>query len=273
VERNQSRRGGATETRLEFRLLGGMKVRLHSEAGSIGNHMSDDVALPRKVSRTRALTGAGYTKGEATRLRILDAALLAFGEAGYATASTRQIAQTAGVSLPALQYYFSSKEGLYRACAEAIVSRVLSHTSHAASSAIKALDAGCPADAARRHLKKVVGALAGLLVGAEEAQQWAQFVAREMRDPGPAFEILYEKLWRPGVGTASRLIGRIVERPASDPKVRVQALLIITALLAFRSGRSISLRTMEWSSIGPNELALVMGALDVQIDALGRGRP
>jgi hypothetical protein len=54
--------------------------------------------------------------------------------------------------------------------------------------------------------------------------------------------------------TVSRLIGRVAERPASDPQGRIQAPLIISALLAFGSGQSISLPTMEWSSIGPAEL-------------------
>jgi len=47
-------------------------------------------------------------------------------------------------------------------------------------------------------------------------------------------------------------------------------LLLISSLLAFQSGRSISMRTMEWSEIGGEELALVLDRLDVMIDALGR---
>lgn len=44
----------------------------------------------------------------------------AFGEHGFAGASTRDIASRAGVNAPALQYYFENKEGLYRTCVEAI---------------------------------------------------------------------------------------------------------------------------------------------------------
>ena len=61
----------------------------------------------------RAREVSGYAKGEAARLRILDAALAAFGEGGFKGATTRQIAEAAGVNLPALKYYFGGKEGLY----------------------------------------------------------------------------------------------------------------------------------------------------------------
>jgi TetR/AcrR family transcriptional regulator, regulator of cefoperazone and chloramphenicol sensitivity len=93
-------------------------------------------------------------------------------------------------------------------------------------------------------------------------------VARKLRDPGPAFEILYESLWRPGVELTARLIARILGRPQGDPAPRIQALLLISSLLAFGSGRSISLRTMHWSSIGPKELAMVLSGLDAQTTLL-----
>jgi TetR/AcrR family transcriptional regulator, regulator of cefoperazone and chloramphenicol sensitivity len=130
----------------------------------------------------------------------------------------------------------------------------------------------CTAETARAHLKALIGALAGLLVGYKNAESWAQFVGRELRDPGPAFEILYENLWRPGVEVTARLIARILGSADSNPPARIQALLLISSLLAFQSGRSISLRTMHWSSIGPQELAMVLESLDAQIEAIGRKR-
>jgi AcrR family transcriptional regulator len=223
-----------------------------------------------KPPMARPPSSAGYRKGDETRRRVLDAALAAFGDAGFAAVTTRRIAEAAGVSLPVLQYYFGGKEGLYRACAEAIVERYRGHTASAASDAGDALGKDCSVEQARAHLKHVIGALAGFLVGSKEAERWAQFVAREMRDPGPAFEILYERLWRPGVTTTARLIARILSLPESDEAARVQALLLISSLLAFQSGRSISLRTLQWSEIGGDELALVLDRLNAMIDGLGR---
>jgi AcrR family transcriptional regulator len=235
----------------------------------MGKRMTETAPATPKTAKLRAISRAGYRKGEETRQRILDAALWAFGDASFQAVTTRRLAQAAGVSLPTLQYYFGDKEGLYRACAEAIVERYRQATG-AAAQAARAWSEDRTAETTRGQLKALIRALAGFLVGSTEAARWAPFVARELRDPGPAFEILYESLWRPGVELVARLIARILGRPPSDPAARIQALLLISSLLAFQSGRSISLRTMHWSTIGPEELAMVLSSLDAQIDAIGR---
>jgi len=229
-------------------------------------------APARKSLKPRNLPRAIHQKGQETRERILGAALKAFGEASFLAVTTRQVSKSASVSLPTLQYYFGDKEGLYRACAEAIVERYRRHTKGAGAKAAEALNEGGSAETARVQLKALFAALGGFLVGSREAGRWAQFVARELRDPGPAFEILYAGLWRPGVQITARLIARILDIPESDPAARIRALLLISSLLAFQSGRSISLRTMQWSSIGPTELAMVLSSVEAQIDAIGRSR-
>jgi AcrR family transcriptional regulator len=239
-------------------------------AKGMAKRLSETVAAPLRTPKVRAIVNAGYPKGEETRRRILDVALRAFGEAAFSAVTTRQISEAAGLSLPTLQYYFGGKEGLYRACAEAIIERYRGHTAGAAAEATKALKENCSAETARGHLKAVIGALARFLVGSEETERWAQFVARELRDPGPAFETLYERLWRPGVELTARMIACVQESAESDPAARIQALLLISSLLAFQSGRSISLRTMRWSTIGRDEMAMVLSSLDAQIDAIGR---
>jgi TetR/AcrR family transcriptional regulator len=52
---------------------------------------------------------------ERTRERILDAALIEFGEHGFAGARISAIASRAGVNQQLISYYFDGKEGLYRA--------------------------------------------------------------------------------------------------------------------------------------------------------------
>src|SRR6202453_2333777 len=107
--------------------------------------MAGTVAVRPKTSKVRAHASAGYQKGDETRQRILDAALNAFGAASFKVVTTRQITQAAGVSLPTLQYYFGDKEGLYRACAEAIVERYRQATG-AAAQAERALSEECAAE-------------------------------------------------------------------------------------------------------------------------------
>jgi TetR/AcrR family transcriptional regulator, regulator of cefoperazone and chloramphenicol sensitivity len=245
------------------RLLGN-----YQEKSAIMDQASQRSTTARKSSKPRNLPRAVHQKGQETRERILDAALKAFGQASFLAVTTRQISKAASVSLPTLQYYFGDKEGLYRACAEALVERYRRHTKAAGAKAAQALYEGGSAETARVQLKALFAALGGFLVGSREASRWAQFVARELRDPGPAFEILYAGLWRPGIEITARLIARILGIPEGDPAARIRALLLISSLLAFQSGRSISLRTMNWTSIGPAELAMVLSGVEAQIDAI-----
>lgn len=74
-----------------------------------------DNALTKQL---RHPNSGGYARGDETRQRIIDSAIVLFGELGFEGASTRAIAKHAGVNTPALQYYFENKEGLYVTCAD-----------------------------------------------------------------------------------------------------------------------------------------------------------
>src|ERR1700682_2998925 len=77
----------------------------------------------KKLPRVRKAVIDGYQKGKETQARILEVALKTFGNEGFKGATTRQIADDAGVNLPALKYYFGGTEGRYLACAHAIAAR------------------------------------------------------------------------------------------------------------------------------------------------------
>src|SRR5208282_1184218 len=77
-------------------------------------------AKRKSAKQPRRKPTGGYARGEATRLRIIRTALDVFGTLGFEEASTRRIADRAGVNLAALHYYFAGKDGIYRACAEHI---------------------------------------------------------------------------------------------------------------------------------------------------------
>jgi AcrR family transcriptional regulator len=202
-------------------------------------------------------------------VRILEASLHVFGSAGFKGATTRRIVEEAGVKMPALQYYFGGKEGLYRACAEEVAARYRVVTDRAASDARLALQAGIGPEQARIHLKDVMGALTGFLAGAKDDQNWTAFVLRELADPGAAFEILFDRLWNPGIDLVATLISRIERRPAPTQENRVHAMLLISGLTAFQSGRNGALRTLRWQGVGPAELATIRAVVERQIDSIG----
>jgi AcrR family transcriptional regulator len=70
------------------------------------------------TSTSARLDQAPVELDERTRRRLLRAAVQVFDRKGYAAASVREIVSLAGVTKPALYYYFGSKDGLLTAVLE-----------------------------------------------------------------------------------------------------------------------------------------------------------
>lgn len=212
----------------------------------------------------------GYAKSDDTRRAILAAAAAEFGAHGYADATTRRIAAGAGVTLPAIAYHFGSKEGLYLACAEEIARLYLAETATLAADAEASL-AGAPDHATcRLHIMRLLGKIAALFAHADGAQ--AAFVSRALRDEGPAVAVLHERLWEPGVSLMARLIAALAGAGEATTRDRLDALLLLSTLLAFYNGRDAAMRIVGWDQIGPAEAAAIEEALQRIVDGLAAAR-
>ena len=65
------------------------------------------------------------SQAEEARRRILTAAEQVFAERGYAAATTREIAERAGIGKRMLFYYFPNKDAVYRAVLERIIAGLM----------------------------------------------------------------------------------------------------------------------------------------------------
>lgn len=84
--------------------------------------MGYSAAMPSTPHEVRAR--ATRPSADATRDRILVAALDLFADLSYEGATTRQIAARAGVSQPSLNYHFRTKDELWRAAVERLFSQL-----------------------------------------------------------------------------------------------------------------------------------------------------
>src|SRR6201996_7608900 len=169
------------------------------------------IPMPRSrttsVPRRRPKQG-GYARGDETRAQIIETALRVFGERGFDQASTRDIAAKAGVTPPALQYYFDSKEGLHRACAQYIIDGALPNLTAAIERARVAADAGDKA-AALEALENLLDALTDSL-SEPRSENWSRFIMRGKHDgAGPGVEVIREQLSIPTVDAVAGLLGTI----------------------------------------------------------------
>lgn len=232
--------------------------------------MNDVAVTSAKPADRPASETGGYRKGEEARRRILDAAIEVFGLEGYRGATTRCIAAKAGASLPALKYYFGGKEGLYLACAEEIVDRYRARMLGPITEVQDALAEDATPARARTALRQILFALAEQLIGSGEAQQWTGFVLKEMAEHGPAFAILNENVWAPGVELTARLIARArqTDEAAGLETARIEALMLISSLSAFSIARPVALRSLAWPDAKAERFQSVMAVLDRQIEAI-----
>ncbi len=202
----------------------------------------------------------GYARGEMTRARIIAAALRTFGDEGYDQASTRKIAASAGVNPPALQYYFDSKEGLHRACAEYIIGRVLAILSPALERAAAAIRA--------RNADQALDALCGLLdamvdgLVATGSESWSRFIARGKVDgAGPAISMIHERISVPLVDATARLVGLVTRRSATADVTRVRACALLGQVSTLYANRENTLAILGWSQLDARGLALLKAVI------------
>ncbi len=204
-----------------------------------------------------------YRKGPQTRRRLIEVALERFGSAGFQATTTREIAQAAGVTLPVLAYHFGSKEGLYLACAGEIVTRWRGQMEPSASAIAAELPALSAIDA-RARLTMLMIESAEALVDGGGVEGWLGFLQREALDRGPAFDMLYEQIWAPGVELVAALISRI---GAADP--RLEAVLLLSSLTALSLWRPLTLRHFRWTELSEAALVRIRPVLARQVERIG----
>jgi TetR/AcrR family transcriptional regulator, regulator of cefoperazone and chloramphenicol sensitivity len=210
--------------------------------------------------------------GEATRQRLISAALAVFGEFGFDGASTRMLADKADTNLAAIPYHFRSKEGLYLAAAQYIVDRMAELTAPLLNEIEQSLrNAPLPRDKALALLHRYTDALVAILVGSEEAGSWAAFIMREQLQPGAAFDVLYEGMMR-GVGDAgTALLASIFQRSRNDSVVNLRVVAILGQILVFRTCRQTALRRLGWKEFSAERLKQIQSMIRENVDLIVTG--
>ena len=220
------------------------------------------------ISRFRP---ALHQRGEETRARILDAALELFAASGFDGASTRTIAEQAGVNLPAIQYYFGSKEGLYRAVVEQFSQEMRAGVTPVAERIRVELASGQPS---RRRL---VGLLCDMLdivialilddsVPNRESRQ--KFFARMEVEPNAAVDALQDDMVQHVCQPCCAIIGRLIDRPPQHEQVLLHAMTIIGQAKIFCGWGTH--RVLHWDTIGEARVRSAQAVVREHIQAIFR---
>lgn len=183
-----------------------------------------------------------------TRMALVRAGLDLFGRHGFEASSIREIAQAAGVNSAGIAYHFGGKAGLREACAQFIVETIRQRL--LGGDAPPPMPPDLAPDAALEAVLAILGRATAFIVRSPESEAIARFVVREMMEPSPAFEILYEGLVGPVHGRVCRLWAAATGMEPEAERTRISVFAAIGQIIYFRLARPAVMRRMEWESIG-----------------------
>jgi AcrR family transcriptional regulator len=204
----------------------------------------------------------GNPRGEDTRRRILNTALPMFATLGFEGTSTRALAEHAGVNLPAIQYYFGSKEGLYRAVIGEITSFIEAQVGPIAGRIGAMLDRGEPG---RAELMDLLFEMTDVLVAMildqtlTDRDTCRRFFARVEIEHTEAIETLHALVDKVMLAPCAALIGRLMGLPADDVRVRMQMVAFLGQAKAF--GAWGCDRVLGWNTVGTAQVHAVQALL------------
>ncbi len=201
-------------------------------------------------------------RGDQTRASLLRAAVDIFGRDGFHAASTRAIADAAGINQALIGYHFGGKEGLYLAVFEDIAGQMSTYMSPVAEKLIAELAAINPESPDRiavcvRSIDMIIGALLDMLGKNPDTAGWVRLVMREQQDPTKAFEILYGGAYGRMLGLLTAIVATATGLPAESQPCRLQALMILSQVMFVMAARTTATRHMGWAKLEPTQLELV----------------
>jgi TetR/AcrR family transcriptional regulator, regulator of cefoperazone and chloramphenicol sensitivity len=149
-----------------------------------------------------------------TRQRLLDAAGKLFAERGFKDVSIREICKEADANIAAVNYYFRDKAGLYR---ELLAHMVDVTWRREREQLEQDLNGKSSEEKLYIYVRRFIGDL--IKEPDEQSIVLQQLVSREMADPSPEFEVVFEKGMRPNFQLLCRIVSEAAGLAPDDPRV------------------------------------------------------
>ena len=204
-----------------------------------------------------------------TRQRLIDAGLEIFGTYNLEGATTRQLAEHAGVNQAAIPYYFGGKEGLYFAVIEYLFSANFAVIGPVVTALQGELASKKPSrDEALALLKKLLNTMLERILARKASSTWARIIMREQMQPTQAFSLIYEKGIRRVHETVAMLLAIILEKKPTDRRVILRSHMVVGQILIFLAGRETIRRRLNLTGYTDEEVKEIKQALDDQLELL-----
>jgi AcrR family transcriptional regulator len=211
-----------------------------------------------------------YQRGEDTRRRLIETALEVFAAEGYEGATTRVLAKRAAVKLPAIPYYFGSKEGLYRAVVDDIVDHVeamLAPTAKRVRGALKD-NKKLSREASLALLSDLLDAMATLFAARENSESVRVFLSRAEIERETTLAPLHQSFSQHMLKPCAELIGRLTGKAAHDQTTMLRTMAILGQVQIFCSVGAR--RKLGWRALDEKHVHSIQKLVREQTEAIFR---
>jgi AcrR family transcriptional regulator len=205
---------------------------------------------------------------------LIEAGLEIFGAFNLEGATTRQLAERAGVNQAAIPYYFGGKEGLYLV----VIQYMLQHKGAQVLPVVEEIRRGISGrevalEEALALLRRLFMTIVSVLLKDRATTTWARIIVREQMQPTKAFEIVYEQMIRHVHEAVTTLLAVVLRRKPTDSTIILRAHALVGQVLIFLSGRETIRRRLNWEGYTAREVVQIQQAISEQLDLLLQRAP
>lgn len=201
----------------------------------------------------------------ATRTALIASALKLFGEHGYDSVSTRQIADSAAANIGSIAYHFGGKPGLRIACVEHVITVV---TESIGTPLDQPLPANLSTDQALAMLEEMFANLTRIGEQRADAEAMSTFMTREMVMPGEVVDQIYSGMVTPMHDRVQQLFLAATGIAAPSETVDLTVFTLMGQSMFFRLCKPTLVRRMNWPQVGPRETEKLVDTILANIRAI-----
>ena len=182
------------------------------------------------------------------REKLLEVAAQLFSEKGFHGASVREICQTAGANQAAINYYFGSKEELYR--------EVLTY-------AFDSLSSGSPMPCWQTEqdpyevLNRWIQWYLKRILGENRSNLVTNLIAKELREPTVALDLLVQRSMKPLYAELKNIVSAILKNKASEDQVNFCCTGIVGQCLIYKIGRPMIDRLQDYPNFDEQKISQI----------------
>ena len=178
--------------------------------------------------------------------RLLQTAIRVFAQYGFHGTSTRQLAKEANVNISAIPYYFESKDGLYEAVVNHILTLARTHNAENAERIRQALDNAdeLSMTQARTLLHTFIRGFAGFLLSNSVSPYFGQIIIREQLMPTNVFNIIYEEGMRPLHTILTRLVAHMTGMKPDSAEAIICTHTLLGQIVVFKTHKELIRRRL-----------------------------